>query len=113
MKYTYLGRTGLKVSRLCLGTMNFGPRTGEKEAFAIMDRALDAGINFFDTANSYGHFYDGHAGRTERIIGKWFAQGNNRRERVVLGTKVYCETDMYDMDGPNEKPGKGKQCFQP
>lgn len=54
MKYTYLGRTGLKVSRLCLGTMNFGPRTDEKEAWAIMDKALEEGINFFDTANTYG-----------------------------------------------------------
>ena len=54
MEYTFLGRTGLKVSRLCLGTMNFGPNTDEKESFRIMDAALDAGINFFDTANMYG-----------------------------------------------------------
>ena len=54
MHYTQLGRTGLKVSRICLGTMNFGDRTGEAESFAIMDRALELGINFFDTADVYG-----------------------------------------------------------
>ncbi|NLX10124.1 MAG: aldo/keto reductase, partial [Chloroflexi bacterium] len=51
MQYTHLGRTGLQVSRLCLGTMNFGPRTSEQDSFAIMDKALDLGINFFDSAN--------------------------------------------------------------
>lgn len=98
MKYITLGRTGMKVSRLCLGTMNFGPYTEEKEAFAIMDKALEAGINFFDTANVYGS--GGHKGWTEEIIGRWFAQGGNRREKVVLATKVYG--DMEDKnDGPN------------
>lgn len=101
MKYTHLGRTGLKVSRLCLGTMNFGPRTDEKEAWAIMDRALEAGINFFDTANGYGR---PKPGWTEEIIGRWFAQGDNRREKVVLATKVYG--DMNDEnDGPNSEGG--------
>lgn len=104
MKYTYLGRTGLKVSRLCLGTMNFGPRTDEKEAFEIMDRALEAGINFIDTANIYGSLHGNHAnnhtGWAEEILGRWFAQGGGRRERVVLATKVYC--NMHDeFDGPN------------
>ncbi len=83
MKYRNLGRTGLKVSPLCLGTMNFGPRTSEADSFAIMDKALDAGINFFDTANRYG----GTA--TETIIGRWLAQGGPRRDKVVLATKVY------------------------
>lgn len=102
MKYTYLGRTGLKVSRLCLGTMNFGVATAEKEAFKIMDAALDAGINFFDTANIYG--WGENAGKTEEIIGRWFAQGEGRREKVVLATKVYG--DMHDeLDGPNDVPG--------
>lgn len=102
MEYTNLGRTGLKVSRLCLGTMNFGPRTDEQEAFAIMDHALDAGINFFDTADVYGGA--AHHGRTEEIIGRWFAQGNGRREKVVLATKVY--SDMKDpLDGPNSERG--------
>lgn len=104
MKYTYLGRTGLKVSRLCLGTMNFGPRTDEKEAFAIMDRALAAGVNFFDTANVYGNPNNGHSGWTEEIIGRWFAQGGGRREKVILATKVYG--DMNDEnDGPNGPRG--------
>ncbi|MHB1484405.1 MAG: aldo/keto reductase [Saccharofermentanales bacterium] len=102
MKYTDLGRTGMKVSRLCLGTMNFGPYTEEKEAFRIMDMALDAGINFFDTANVYGGA--GHKGWTEEIIGRWFAQGGNRREKVILATKVYG--DMEDAnDGPNASGG--------
>ncbi len=54
MEYTHLGRSGVKVSRLCLGTMNFGPQTNEPDSFALMDRALELGINFFDTANVYG-----------------------------------------------------------
>ena len=66
MDYTQLGRTGLKVSRLCLGTMNFGPHTTEVDSFAIMDKALDLGINFFDTANVYG--WKMGEGITENII---------------------------------------------
>jgi aryl-alcohol dehydrogenase-like predicted oxidoreductase len=87
MEYTRLGRTALRVSRLCLGTMNFGPHTSEADSFAIMDRALELGINFFDTANVYG----GRPGEglTEQIIGRWLAQGGGRRERIVLATKVY------------------------
>ncbi|MEU6088909.1 aldo/keto reductase [Streptomyces sp. NPDC047085] len=87
MEYTQLGRTGLKVSRLVLGTMNFGPQTGEADSHAIMDAALDAGINFFDTANVYG--WGENKGRTEEIIGNWFTHGGGRREKVVLATKVY------------------------
>lgn len=102
MKYTYLGRTGLKVSRLSLGTMNFGPYTDEKEAFAIMDSALDAGINFFDTANVYGGTE--HIGWNEEIIGRWFAQGDGRREKVVLATKVYGGMEN-ENDGPNKERG--------
>ncbi|MER6731257.1 aldo/keto reductase [Streptomyces puniciscabiei] len=88
MKYTQLGRTGLKVSRLVLGTMNFGPHTEEADSHAIMDAALDAGINFFDTANVYG--WGENKGRTETIIGNWFAKGGERRDKVVLATKVYA-----------------------
>ncbi len=103
MEYARLGRLGLRVSRLCLGTMNFGwdlPGTESDEAFAIMDRALDDGINFFDTANVYGWRRGGAPGegRTEQIIGRWFAQGGGRRERVVLATKVYGKMG----DWPNE-----------
>jgi len=94
MKYTYLGRTGLKVSRLCLGTMNFGKITSEKDAFYIMDSALDAGINYFDTANVYGR---PDKGLTEELIGRWFSQGGGRREKVVLATKVY-----HAMEDPTD-----------
>ncbi len=87
MEYTQLGRTGLKVSRLCLGTMNFGPQTSEANSFAIMDKALELGLNFFDTANVYG--WKIGEGVTEQIIGRWFAQGGGRREKVVLATKVF------------------------
>lgn len=86
MNYANLGRSGLKVSRLCLGTMNFGPFTSDKDSFKIMDRALELGINFFDTANVYGSEIG--PGYTEELLGKWFKQGN-RREKIVLATKVY------------------------
>jgi aryl-alcohol dehydrogenase-like predicted oxidoreductase len=108
MEYTHLGRTGLSVSRLCLGTMNFGPLTPPADAQAIMDHAHELGINFFDTANRYGGAssppgvvggHDGaHVGWTEEIIGEWFAQGGGRRERTVLATKVYGAMG----DWPNE-----------
>jgi aryl-alcohol dehydrogenase-like predicted oxidoreductase len=97
MEYTHLGRTGLKVSRLCLGTMNFGPHTSESDAFRIMDRAIELGINFFDTANVYG--WKVGEGVTEQIIGRWFAQGGGRREKVVLATKVYGHMG----DWPNQE----------
>ena len=87
MEYTQLGRSGLKVSRLCLGTMNFGPQTSEADSFQVMDKALELGINFFDTANVYG--WKTGEGVTENIIGRWFAQGGGRREKVVIATKVY------------------------
>jgi aryl-alcohol dehydrogenase-like predicted oxidoreductase len=86
MKYTQLGRSGAKVSRLVLGTMNFGPHTEEADAQAIMDRALAVGINFFDTANVYGS--EDHAGWTEEIVGRWLSKSDHR-DRVVLATKVY------------------------
>ncbi|MHB1911405.1 MAG: aldo/keto reductase, partial [Acidimicrobiales bacterium] len=89
MDYKFLGRTGLRVSPLCLGTMNFGPRTSEADSFAIMDRALEDGINFFDTANVYG------GGETETIIGRWLAQGGQRRDKIVLATKVYNGRDPW------------------
>jgi aryl-alcohol dehydrogenase-like predicted oxidoreductase len=96
MDYTHLGRTGLLVSRLCLGTMNFGPETDEPTSFKIMDTALEEGINFFDSANAYGRTKG--KGATEEIVGRWFAQGGDRRERTVLATKLYA--DMGDW--PNE-----------
>jgi aryl-alcohol dehydrogenase-like predicted oxidoreductase len=96
MNFVHLGRTGLKVSRLCLGTMNFGPHTSEPEAFAIMDKALDLGINFFDTADVYG--WKRGEGITEQIVGRWLAQGGGRRDKIVLATKVYGTMG----DGPND-----------
>ena len=97
MQTTHLGRTGLRVSRLCLGTMNFGPFTTPQDSFAIMDRALEAGVQFFDTANVYGR--QAGRGATETIVGDWFAQGDGRREQVVLATKVYGTMG----DGPNDQ----------
>lgn len=93
MKYDKLGRTGLKISKLCLGTMNFGWRMEEKEAFKLMDLALDAGINFFDCADVYGNGY------AEKVIGRWFAQGGGRREKTIITSKVFM-----DMDDPSEGP---------
>jgi len=109
MEYANLGRSGLSVSRLCLGTMNFGPLTPPDEAHVIMDHALELGINFFDTANRYGGASsppgqlgdDGqaHVGWTEEIIGDWFGQGAGRRERTVLATKLYGAMSDWPNDG--------------
>ncbi|MDQ3785746.1 MAG: aldo/keto reductase [Actinomycetota bacterium] len=96
MEYTQLGRSGLSVSRLVLGTMNFGPETSEEDSHAIMDRAHEHGINFFDTANVYG--WQKGEGITEQIIGRWFAKGGGRREKTVLATKLYGSMG----DWPNE-----------
>ncbi len=97
MKYTQLGRTGLEVSRLCLGTMNFGPETPEAESHALMDAALEHGINFFDTADVYG--WKKGEGWTEQIVGRWLAEGGGRREKTVLATKVFGEMGEW----PNER----------
>jgi len=87
MKYRRLGRSALKVSELCLGTMNFGPQTSEADSFAILNAAVEAGINFIDTANQYG----GHlgVGTTETILGRWIAENRSRRDKIVLATKVH------------------------
>lgn len=102
MNYPHLGRTGLKVSRLALGTMNFGELTDEATSFSIMDKALEAGINLFDTADVYGgpqspDMEKGY-GISEEIIGRWLAQGG-RRDRIVLATKVYQPMEI----GPNDR----------
>ena len=96
MDYTHLGRSGLSVSRLCLGTMNFGPLTDEPTSHAIMDSALDAGLNFFDTANVYG--WKKGEGVTEQIVGRWWAQGGGRREKVVIATKLYGSMSDWPND---------------
>ena len=87
MQYRQLGRSALKVSQLCLGTMNFGPRTAEADAFEILNAARAAGINFVDTANQYGGELG--VGTTELILGKWLAQDPSRRDQIVLATKVH------------------------
>ena len=87
MDYTHLGRSGVSVSRICLGTMNFGAYTDADDSLQIMDHALENGINFFDTSNTYGH--PRAEGVTEQIIGKWLAGGQRRREQIVLATKLY------------------------
>jgi aryl-alcohol dehydrogenase-like predicted oxidoreductase len=92
-----LGRTGIIVSRLCLGTMNFGTQTSEEVSFQIMDKAIELGLNFFDTANVYG--WQLGEGLTEQIIGRWLSQGGGRRDQIVLATKVYGRMG----DGPNER----------
>ena len=90
MQYTKLGKSGLDVSRLCLGTMNFGPHTEQKEAFEIMSKAVDEGINFFDTADVYGAFEPGEGrGRSEEMIGNWLAEDQSRRGKIVLASKVF------------------------
>ena len=100
IEYRRLGRHGVLVSKLCLGTMNFGWHTDEKDSFAIMDRALELGINFFDTADVYG--WGGDRGSTEEIIGRWLAQGGGRRDAIVLATKVYNPADTpRDRPEPN------------
>lgn len=96
MPYVKLGRSGLRVSRLCLGTMNFGRETSEAVSHAILDRAMDLGFNFLDTANVYGGKRG--EGRTEQILGRWIAQGGGRREKIVLATKVYGRMG----EGPND-----------
>ena len=97
MEYTKLGRSGLTVSRLCLGTMNFGPYADEKESHEIMDKALELGINFFDTADVYG--WEMGEGLTEKIIGSWLSKGDGRRESIILATKVYGQMG----NAPNER----------
>ncbi len=114
MEYKKLGRTGVLVSKLCLGSGNFGynsdfagnyAATNEREAFKIMDCALEAGINFFDTANVYGNHGEGTYGDSERILGKWFAQGGGRREKIFLSTKVGRFMWDNELDGPNIRDG--------
>jgi len=95
MEYIHLGRTGLRVSRLCLGTMAFGREADEPTSVRIMERALELGVNFFDTANVYGR----PRGITEEIVGRWLAQGGGHRDKIVLATKVYGALG----EGPNDK----------
>ena len=108
MEYTHVGHLGLVVSRLCLGTMNFGPHTSEEESHALMDAAFANGINFFDTANVYGRHLG--VGTAEDIIGKWFAKGGGRRDKVVLATKVYGTMGDWPNESRLSKLAIIKQC---
>ena len=101
MQYANLGKSNMSVSRICLGTMHFGSRNSEQDSFKIMDRALEMGINFFDTANVYGG--RDKRGGSETIIGKWFQQNPANRDKVVLATKVYG--NMIDGGWPNTTQG--------
>ena len=108
MQYVNLGKSALKVSPLCLGTMNFGPHTTEPDSHSIMDKALELGINFFDTANVYG--WKKGEGITEQIIGTWFAQGGGRREKTVIATKLYGDMGDWPNDGKLSALSIRRQC---
>ncbi len=110
IKHRRLGRHGLLVSNLCLGTVNFGWLTPKEEAFAIMDRALELGINFFDTADVYGR--QAAYGRTEEIIGEWLAQGGGRRDAVVLATKVYNPFSPKDSLPEPNSDGRSLSAYK-
>jgi aryl-alcohol dehydrogenase-like predicted oxidoreductase len=108
MEYTHVGRLGLVVSRLCLGTMNFGPHASEEDSHRILDAAVAHGINFVDTANVFGRHLG--AGATEQIIGRWFAKGSGRRDKVVLGTKVYGTMGDWPNEAKLSKLAIIRQC---
>ncbi len=107
---TRLGKHGVLVSKLCLGTMNFGWHTEQDESFAIMDRALELGINFFDTADVYG--WHGQRGDTEIILGNWFALGDGRREAVVLATKVFNPVDRKGQRPEPNTDGRSLSAYK-
>ena len=106
VEYKRLGNYGTIVSNLCLGTVNFGTVTSEKDSFAIMDRALELGINFFDTADVYG--YQHGYGIVEEILGRWFAQGGGRRDSVILATKVYS---AFLQDELRPEPNRQSKAY--
>ena len=108
MEYTHVGRLGLVVSRLCLGTMNFGPHASESDSHTIMDAAIANGINFFDTANVYGRHLG--VGATEEIIGRWVAKGGGRRDKIVLATKVYGTMGDWPNEARLSKLAIVRQC---
>jgi aryl-alcohol dehydrogenase-like predicted oxidoreductase len=87
MRYRTLGRSALKVSEIILGTMNFGSMISREDSFAIMDHAVDLGVNVFDTANQYGGGLG--VGGTESIVGEWLAANRSKRDRLIVATKVY------------------------
>jgi aryl-alcohol dehydrogenase-like predicted oxidoreductase len=105
MEYRRLGKNGVWVSPLCLGTMNFGWHTSEKDSHALMDKALELGINFFDTADVYG--WAVARGTTEEIIGRWLEQGG-RRDSIVLATKVY---NLMTRPGSKPEPNRDRRAL--
>ncbi len=112
MQYDYMGASNLRVSKICLGTMHFGGVTPEAESHAIMDKALEMGINFFDTANVYGG--PAGTGATETVIGNWFAQGGGRRDQVVLASKTYnaMNRPAIAADPNDDKGSRPTKCAE-
>ena len=110
IEYRRLGKSGAMVSNLCLGTMNFGWHTSVEDSFAIMDRALELGINFFDTADVYG--WEKYHGYTEEILGRWLSQGGGRRDNVVLATKVYNPANRESGDREPNRSGRGLSALK-
>lgn len=108
MDYRTLGRTGVKVSPICLGTMNFPYRTPEAEAVEIIDRAMDAGINFIDTADFYGQPLNSGTGQgtTEKLLGKAL---KGKRQQVILATKFFAPVDRTD---PNARGGSRRHVIR-
>jgi len=101
MEHVRLGRSGLQVSRLCLGTMTFGLQSDEATGFAVMDKAAEGGVDFFDTSDAYPLGGDlTTRGRTEEIIGRWMA---GKREQFILATKCFAPMGPSPMDGGNSR----------
>jgi aryl-alcohol dehydrogenase-like predicted oxidoreductase len=101
MEHTRLGRTGLQVSRLCLGTMTFGLQSDEPTAFAILDRAADGGIDFLDSSDAYPLGGDlSTRGVTEEILGRWL---KGKRERFIVATKCFAPTGPAPFDAGNSR----------
>ncbi len=92
MEYRKLGRTGLMISPIGLGSVNFSWLTDEADSFEILDRAFELGVNFIDTSDNY------NAGQTEALLGRWFAQGGGRREKTVLASKVFLAADGVGIE---------------
>src|SRR5574341_1356027 len=106
MKHRRIGRTGLKVSEVCLGTMTFGHQCDEATSFAILDRAAEAGVDFLDTADCYPvPLLAETAGRTEEILGRWL---RGRRDRFVLATKCFFPMGP----GPNDRGNSRRHVLQ-
>jgi len=110
MEYVLLGRTGVRVSQLCLGTMNFADRTPEDESTRILDRAIEAGINFIDTADFYGQVLNEGAGmgHTEERLGRYLAS-RGHRHRLILATKFFHPTNW---DDPNARGGSRRHVIR-